>query len=319
MTLSLPPRVSVVMPAFNSAPTIGQAISSVLAQTLRALEVIVCDDASTDNTAEIVQSFRDERVRLVRNASRLGAGESRNIAIDAARAPWIAVLDADDAIHPSRLERMLDATRQDALALVFDDILECRHSDQGLVPLRRMRGERAFGATGSAIAVDTPSWIRTERLLIKPLFNAGFVRDHGIRHTTRGYAEDTEYFLAMAGAGARLTYVPDPFYYYRKTPNSASSSPHRHRDMLDVLGKARAIFRESPLALEALGRRAGHERRLEDYFALLRSLRQARFRDAVRICVTRPGVVKELLVRTGRELPYRLHPGKTCIKHGSST
>lgn len=99
-------RVSVVVPAFNAERTIEAAVESVLAQTHSDFELIVCDDASADKTPDIVLSYADERVRLVKNTRNLGEGSSRDKAIAAAHGEWIAVLDADDAWSPDRLEKL---------------------------------------------------------------------------------------------------------------------------------------------------------------------------------------------------------------------
>jgi glycosyltransferase involved in cell wall biosynthesis len=100
------PRVSVVMPAYNSARTIGQAIGSVLEQTMGDLELIVVDDGSSDATATIVAGLEDPRVRLVGRANG-GTSAARNTGIAEAKGEWVAFLDADDLWLPTKLERQL--------------------------------------------------------------------------------------------------------------------------------------------------------------------------------------------------------------------
>lgn len=96
--------ISVIMPAYNGERYIGEAIESILNQTFRELELIVVDDGSNDSTVEIVQGYvdRDNRVRLLQNEHG-GACKARNTAIEAARYPWIAAMDADDVALPERL------------------------------------------------------------------------------------------------------------------------------------------------------------------------------------------------------------------------
>src|SRR5205814_6279167 len=89
-----PPRVSVVMPAHNAAAHIGQALDSVAAQTFTDWEVIVCDDASSDDTAEL--ACGRERVTVIVNERNAGPAESRNRALAHARGELVAFLDADD-------------------------------------------------------------------------------------------------------------------------------------------------------------------------------------------------------------------------------
>ena len=95
------PAVSVVIPAYNAARVLGEALRSVFAQTFRDFEVLVIDDGSTDGTAGVAAHYGD-RVRLLRQAN-AGPGAARNAGVAASRAPLIAFLDADDVWLPDKL------------------------------------------------------------------------------------------------------------------------------------------------------------------------------------------------------------------------
>jgi glycosyltransferase involved in cell wall biosynthesis len=101
------PAVSVVVPAFNSELFVGPAIESILQQTLTDFELIIIDDGSTDDTLGVINSYKDPRIRVLRNAQNLGLATTRNIGIDAASGRYIAWLDSDDLSHPSRLKRQV--------------------------------------------------------------------------------------------------------------------------------------------------------------------------------------------------------------------
>lgn len=102
--------ISVVMPSYNSAPFIAEAIQSVLGQTYSHFELLVCDDGSQDGTQDIVRVFarRDSRIHLLQHAFR-SVSLNCNAAIERARFPWIARLDADDVMVPQRLEWQMRA------------------------------------------------------------------------------------------------------------------------------------------------------------------------------------------------------------------
>jgi len=105
-----PDGICVVIPSFNSATTLPDAINSVLCQSLPPEEVIVVDDGSSDATAAICGTFRG-RVRCIRQAN-AGASAARNTGIAASRRPWLAFLDADDIWEERKLETQLAAVRQ---------------------------------------------------------------------------------------------------------------------------------------------------------------------------------------------------------------
>ena len=105
------PLVTVVIPLYNGERFIAETIRSVLAQTMRDLEVVVVDDGSTDRGAEIVRSFGEPvRYLFQENA---GVAAARNAGIAAARGEYIAFLDADDVWVPEKLERQLAELRRD--------------------------------------------------------------------------------------------------------------------------------------------------------------------------------------------------------------
>jgi glycosyltransferase involved in cell wall biosynthesis len=97
------PRVTVFMPVLNRAHTLRLAIESVLAQTFEDFELLLIDDGSTDASVEIVTSYRDPRIRLLIHDENQGIPRTRNHGLAEARGELLAILDSDDAAHPTRL------------------------------------------------------------------------------------------------------------------------------------------------------------------------------------------------------------------------
>ncbi len=103
------PFFSVVIPVYNKGPHINRCLSSVLNQTFQDYEVILINDASTDNSLEEIQKFNDSRIRIFhRDKPGPGGYAARNLGIEKARAEWVAFLDADDEWYPEHLEKMYD-------------------------------------------------------------------------------------------------------------------------------------------------------------------------------------------------------------------
>ncbi|MEO1612809.1 MAG: glycosyltransferase family A protein, partial [Pseudomonadota bacterium] len=99
------------MPVFEQEDYVAAAISSVLGQTHRELELIIVDDGSGDETADIVSAFRDSRIRYVRRDRRLGLAARRNEAIEMAAGEYVAQMDADAVCAPDRLAVQLLSLR----------------------------------------------------------------------------------------------------------------------------------------------------------------------------------------------------------------
>ncbi len=103
--MPIPPKIAVVIPTHDSAGTIARALDSVLAQTRRADEIIVVDDHSSDMTCEIVGSYAETGIRLLRLPARLGAGGARNRGVAEAQSELVAFLDSDDEWLSDKLEK----------------------------------------------------------------------------------------------------------------------------------------------------------------------------------------------------------------------
>lgn len=102
------PLLTVLMPVYNAQKYLRQAIDSILNQTFTNFEFIIIDDGSADDSVSIVESYKDEKIRLVKNEKNIGITATLNRGIDLSAAPLIARMDADDISYPSRLQKQYD-------------------------------------------------------------------------------------------------------------------------------------------------------------------------------------------------------------------
>lgn len=132
------PIVSIVMPAYNAAAYIRESIDSVVAQSFTAWELIVVDDASSDGTADFVESaYRNEpRVRIVCLSENLGAAAARNRAITLARGRFIAFLDCDDLWLPEKLSTQIEYMLRHRVALSYTSYERVTLSGQSIGVVR---------------------------------------------------------------------------------------------------------------------------------------------------------------------------------------
>lgn len=130
------PLVSIVIPFYNEEAFVGTAIASALAQTYQRREVILVDDGSTDNGADVVRSFGSD-VQLVRQSNR-GGCVARNRGIELARGEFIQFLDADDLLFPEKLTRQVPMAQAHSYSLTYTDH-QCRWMDRdGTMEVRAM-------------------------------------------------------------------------------------------------------------------------------------------------------------------------------------
>lgn len=113
------PLVSILMNCYNEEQLISRAIKSVLKQTYKNFELLIWDDASDDNTKKIINLFNDKRIKFFKNKKHLGLGSSRCKAQNKIHGELVAILDADDAMIPTRIAKQVDAfIKNKKLALV---------------------------------------------------------------------------------------------------------------------------------------------------------------------------------------------------------
>lgn len=126
--LENPPRVSVLMPAFNAAETLADAAASVVAQSAADWELIIVDDASADGTRAVAEALTrsDPRIRLISLERNGGAAAARNMALGAARGRYIAFLDSDDLWLPHKLARQIAFMEQTGTALCYSGFWRMR-------------------------------------------------------------------------------------------------------------------------------------------------------------------------------------------------
>jgi succinoglycan biosynthesis protein ExoO len=292
-----PPTVSVVMAFHNGAAFLGDAIASVLAQTHRDLELLLCDDGSTDGAPAIATTWqaRDARIRVLRSEVPAGPGAARNRGLDAARGAWIAVVDADDLLHPDRIAGLLRAAAAQRADVVADDLVR-------------------FGAEGgtllSPLGIDAP-WLPDATALLRaeggtPPVPVGYLKPL-IRRGTLGtlryredlpIGEDFDLLLRLSLKGARIAVLPEPWYLYRRHARSTSHrmAPEQHAAIEAAIADLVAAHPDwagtAAAEIDAWRRRMKRGRAFGD---LVRALKQ---RDPGRSLVRlakRPALARDLL------------------------
>jgi glycosyltransferase involved in cell wall biosynthesis len=202
------PTVSAIIPTFNRAHFVSIAINSVLAQSRPADEIIVVDDGSTDNTAEVMADF-GSRVRYVRQLNS-GPSAARNHGMRVASSDYIAFLDSDDIWTTDRLERQVAAISQDArLDLVFG--LEAKFSGEVHFERSEIKDRDVLECLNSVDCVvpDPFALLLKENFIPTStvLFRRNCIADVGFMDESLKGTEDYDFWLRFALKGFRFGFV----------------------------------------------------------------------------------------------------------------
>lgn len=244
------PAVSVIMPAFNVAPYIADAIDSVLAQTHADFELVVVDDGSTDDTAGIVRGRqrRDPRIVLHRQENQ-GLAAARNTALRHATGDLLALLDSDDLWAPRFLEAQLAilAARPE-VDIVTGNAWTLGSYEDGL-PARPTPDARPAPNLSTILGDEFSVFI------MSVFHRRVYDRIGGFDEMLRTN-EDFDYWLRAALAGFTFARNDEPLGYYRRRDDSLSASQVRMlRGALRVYYKQRPALLHQPDALRLLDRR----------------------------------------------------------------
>jgi succinoglycan biosynthesis protein ExoO len=317
MTNGARPKVTVIIPVYNSARTLERAIRSVLSQTLPDFQLLVIDDGSADDSALVANRLaaEDSRITLVKLAQNGGKARAMNMAIGMTQADWVSVLDADDRYLPTRLQTLVQAGETQGVDLVADNQL---HTDDATGEIHR----QAFTQPGPGRRVGMADFIRHSDTtapfdfgILKPMLRVDFIRRTGLAyHPTAKLAEDFYYLVDFFVAGGQGWLVHEPLYEWtlpfsptgRRWTNTGSgawrydyrNALETNRHFLEKLSPADhpelyALLRRRQREYDVMVHYLGAQRILAD---------QGDYRRAFAIIASHPGTWKLL----GRRITGRL-------------
>jgi len=244
------PRISVVIPMFNTGAFLEKCVRSVMEQTFEALEIICVDDQSPDDSASIIEKLCsiDSRIKLIRHERNLGQGGARNSAVNIARGEYIANVDSDDWLKPDMLERMYAATQEEAVDIVccgYDRITEAGGLIKEWTPIGGYHDNRKH-------QVDMFDLLNPA--LWNKLFRKTLCTEHGIRFPNYLNYEDLATTPRLVAEADSIQIIEDRLYNYVSRENSVVST-YSPKHMLDCF-EALAILHQYLLEKKLMHRYA---------------------------------------------------------------
>lgn len=319
------PDVSFVIAAYNADLTIERAVRSALAQQRVDVEVVVVDDRSQDFTVDVVKRLGDDRVRLVQLPENRGPGGARNAGLGASKGRWIAILDADDAVRPERMSRLIARAERSRASIVVDNVEVSSAAD------RQCRLMFSPSALGRIPELSLAEFI-DGNLLFKSTFNFGYMKpvfERRFLEANSLFYDETlrigEDYLLLATAlakGGFCAVEPEVGYTYHIIEGSISRVLEL-RHVEDMIAADAAFLRENRLdtaAQAAFGRRA---RSLEDaaaFLSLVGHLKEGALLKALDAALRNPAAIRHLRMPLAKRLGLdRLTAALASISPTSNT
>lgn len=228
------PLVSVVISIYNAETYIAQAIESILSQTLQNFELILIDDASTDNTLQIINSFKkkDKRIKVIRNKKNLHMAESLNLAIDQAKSDIIARMDQDDISLPKRLEIQYEFLKSHPdIAIVGNDIIVIDERNTTV-------GKRIYPITSDQLKKIMFRYSPFAHPTV--MFRKDAYLKTGRYDGTKYPCEDIDFWFRL-GRKYKFASIPMPLLKYRLIPTSSSHNNVLRTEIMGFIIKINAI------------------------------------------------------------------------------
>lgn len=204
--------ISVLIPCYNAGLWVRECLESVLRQSYQDLEIIIVDDASIDTSAEIIASFKDTRVSLIRQQKNQGAASARNTAFQASNGEFVIFLDADDIIGPNHIECLFNRLRNEPNCLALSQWLRFQDNCRALV----------FPSRPTERDMSGCDWLMLDWSRAQPMTQSGMfliprqlIELYGGWNPKLGLIDDFEFFARLITRSDGVRFAPGAQLYYR--------------------------------------------------------------------------------------------------------
>lgn len=204
------PLVSVIIAVYNGAPYIDDCLTSIVGQTYKNLEIIICNDASTDNSGDLLEKWKDidNRIIVIHNTENMYAGTSRNRCFKMAKGKYFCLQDIDDVSHIDRVEKLVSVMENEDVDFVSSP-MEC--FENSYTSVSSVMVQRKEYPTNKSflwgISFNHPATMFSSKCIMT-------VNGYRISRETKR-CEDYDLFMRLYQAGFKGKNISEPLYYYR--------------------------------------------------------------------------------------------------------
>lgn len=197
-------KVTVLMVVYNGSTFLEECVKSVLSQTFTDFEFLIVDDGSEDSTCDIIERFKDSRIRLIHHAHDYIA--SLNLGLHEAHGQYIARMDSDDLMYPNRLEKQV------VLLDSYPEVAACMSWAQSFGEMETSMQSRQVGYIH-----DVLPELLEGNFVVHPtvMLRKSFLKENSLTYKDYPYAEDYKLWVDMAKVGARFFVIPKKLLRYR--------------------------------------------------------------------------------------------------------
>jgi succinoglycan biosynthesis protein ExoO len=307
------PSVSVIIAAYNAAAFIHRAMTSALAQTGVTLEILVVNDASTDDTQTVLERLAqgDPRIKVIVAPDNKGPAGARNLALAQVKSDWIAVLDSDDSFQPDRLSDMIETAKRQRADIVLDDFQSVSENGE---PIDEA-GLSSRKATGSVTVQDWVALNAFERSEIsfgyaKPVISTQFMNQVDLRYNENlRNGEDYHLILGALMNDAAVYFTAKIGYNYTRRAGSVSRKAHdAHMQALQIADDQVANTTDQITLTKLMNIRRKNLRDLRTTETILTNLKSGRLDRSLMALINRPSAAGRVFGHLSEALTKRLWP-----------
>lgn len=244
------PKISIIVPVYNTANYLEECLDSLVNQSLEDIEIICIDDKSEDNSPKILEKYasKDKRIKVLYNKENTGQAIARNIAMKSVKGEYIAFMDSDDKVDLDGYEKVLNFCEKNNLDMVLFDVV--RFDKKGIIGGSELH-EKSIQKESKKTSILEDMEFVYDTSPCNKLIKTSLIRDNNIEFIDRLY-EDLLFSMELFCSTDSVGVLPNVKYYWRRRRDSQNKSTTQNRtnkkniaDRIFIINKIEDLFKSN--------------------------------------------------------------------------